>query len=266
MTYIIVNADDFGYSDGVCKSILELLDAGAITGTSIMCAAEGAYDRFARWNVSALLGWAGVHLQLTSGRPISPPEDVPTLIDPTSGRFRDPRVGLLPDPAEVGIEWRRQVAAAHEVLHGAPTHLDSHHGVHRIPELFAIYADIASELRVPIRGSDGDIATTMRARRIPGTVALVRKWTGLSLGPQALREMVAAAVQQWPNERAVEVISHPGYTDEHLARISRLSAAREDDHAALLELVRSGWPTNDGHSLAPHSCLLEDHDLTRREA
>lgn len=253
--YIIINADDFGCSDGICRSILELLDAGAITGTSLMCATQGAQERFRSWGVSNLLGFAGVHLQLTGGRPLSPTNEVPTLLDAESENFRDPRFGKLPDIREVELEWRRQIETAYIALGGPPAHLDSHHGVHRIPELFDVYVRLASELSVPIRGAGGKIGQRMRSEGISGTVALVRDWTGRSLGADSLRQMVNNVIAEYPQEEVVEVISHPGYNDTYLSAISTLSAAREDDHRALLELARSGWPGVDGHLLASHACL-----------
>ena len=116
MSSVVINADDFGYSDGVCRSVIELLDADAVSGTSIMCAAIGASDRLRRWRTSDLLGRAGIHLQLTGGRPLSPSEEVPTLVDADSGHFRNPRSGELPDTSQVELEWRRQLDAAHAAL------------------------------------------------------------------------------------------------------------------------------------------------------
>jgi len=256
MAYIIVNADDFGISDGVCRSILELLEAGAITGTSLMCAALGATERLNRWGASHLSGFAGVHLHLTGGRPLSPANEVPTLLDHKSGNFRDPRVGELPNLREVELEWRRQIEVAYTALGGSPTHLDSHHGVHRIPELFEIYVGLASELGIPVRGAGGEIGRRMRREGILGTVALVRDWSGKSLGADALRRMVNAVISEYPEEKVVEVVTHPGYNDDYLSAISSLSAAREDEHKSLLELARIGWPTVDGHTLARHAVCL----------
>jgi chitin disaccharide deacetylase len=258
MTYIIINADDFGYSDGICKAILELLDAGAITSTSIMCAAIGAEERLRSWQVSKLLGVAGVHLQLTSGKPLSPVDEVSTLIDQRTGWFRDPRTGQLPDTNEVELEWRCQIEAARAVLGGPPTHLDSHHGLHRIPEFFEIYVKLASELNIPVRGAGGKLGKRMRSEGIQGTVALVREWTGKSLGPKALRQMVNVVIKEYPEEEVVEVICHPGYNDEYLTANSKLSAAREDDYRGLLQLVREGWPEDDGHILTSHSHLTKN--------
>jgi chitin disaccharide deacetylase len=256
MTFIIINADDFGYSDGICRSVLELLDAGAISGTSLMCAAYGAQERCHRWSVSSLRSFAGVHLQLSGGNPISPPHDIPTLLAADMSGFRDFHTGELPSATHVELEWRRQIEVASSMLGTSPTHLDSHRGVHRIPEFFEIYVRLASELKIPIRGAGGEIGTRMRSDGVPGTVALVREWTGRSLGPDALRRVTREVVQTHPNEHVIEVISHPGYNDNYLASLSSLSQAREDDHNALLQLFREGWLEADGYTLASHADLI----------
>ena len=253
MKTIIINADDFGYSDGVCKSILELFEYGAISGTSLMTAADGAAERFRHWKATGLRGLAGVHLQLTGGAPLMPATEVKTLVDET-GAFRDPRSGTLPDPDQVAREWQRQVEAAFAALGGAPTHLDSHHGVHRIPEYFDIYVSLARELNVPVRGaSSGEISTRMRAERIVGSIAVVREWTGRYLGAESLIAMVDEMAARFPGEQVIEVAAHPGYNDEYLSRVSTLSDAREADHTDLLTLRQQGWPESAGMRLRAHS-------------
>jgi predicted glycoside hydrolase/deacetylase ChbG (UPF0249 family) len=266
MAHVIINADDFGISDGVCKSIIELLEAGAITSTSIMCAADGAVERISSWNARSLLGVAGVHLQLTSGVPISPASEVRTLVDEGTGRFIDPRDGPLPDLDQVECEWRRQIEVAMNALGGVPSHLDSHHGMHRIPELFEVYARLAMELGIPIRSAKGEIAKRMHSLGIRGTVALVRDWTGKSLGPESLPRMLNQVIKAQPEEDVVEIISHPGYSDDYLSSISSLALARENDHRGLLELHRVGWPQNEGHILVSFRYLSNTpQDGGRRE-
>ena len=81
MVSIVMNADDFGLSDGICRSIMELFEADAISSTSLMTAAPGAKARLENWRVSQLKDRAGVHLQLTAGQPLSPLGEVQSLID-----------------------------------------------------------------------------------------------------------------------------------------------------------------------------------------
>lgn len=253
MKSIVINADDFGYSDGICRSIYELIDIDAVSGTSLMCASHGARERFQTWNARDLLGRAGVHLQLTGGKPVSPEGEVPALIDQSSGDFRNPRSGHLPNLEEVEIEWRRQIEVAVDILGGLPTHLDSHHGVHRIPELFPLYVALGTELGIPVRGAGGEIGTMILDANLRATVAVVREWTGKWLGPAVLRDMIRQAISENPEEDFIEVVTHPGYNDEYLTSVSSLSEAREGDHTTLAELHRMGWPEIDGYRLGRHA-------------
>jgi chitin disaccharide deacetylase len=250
---IVINADDFGYSDGVCNSIIELFEANAISSTTVMAAADGASLRLSEWPTQRLLGRAGVHLQLTSGTPLAPAEQIPSLVDPSNGKFLDPRKGGKPNPQEVELEWRYQIEATQRALGGPVTHLDSHHGMHRMPELFEVYLKLARELGVPIRGAQGEIGQRMRRDHIAGSTTLVRDWTGTGLGATDLQEKVKQAIQANPEDVAIEVIVHPGYNDPYLAAHSSLAEGREWDHSGLLELAQEGWPESEGYSLAPFS-------------
>ncbi len=110
MARVVINADDFGISDGVCRSIGALLEAGAVSNTTLMLGADGALERIDRWRGRDLRGIAGVHLQLTSGIPLCGPGQVPSLIDGSTGRFRQKEDLANADPDEVPREWTLQVA------------------------------------------------------------------------------------------------------------------------------------------------------------
>lgn len=242
MKNIIINADDFGLSDGICKSIWELFDCGAITSTSLMVAAPSAIERIGKWNGKLLVGNAGVHLQLTSGAPLSPLNEVVNLVDLSTGRFKDPRKEKLIAKEEVEREWRRQILAATDLLGGLPSHLDSHHGVHRIPELFPVYKKLANEMNIPMRGAtSGAIAETIKQLNLKATIAIVRDWTGRSLNAEFLKDEIAKTIKSHPEERVIEIVAHPGYSDKYLEAVSSLAAFRENDHKVLTELARENW-------------------------
>lgn len=247
MVGVIVNADDFGLTDGVCRSILELLDQGAISSTTLMVAADGAVGRFRKFDARALAGRAGIHLQLTSGSPVSDHGLVGSIVDARNGRFLDPREGGHPDPEEVYIEWQAQIETGAEALGAGPTHIDTHHGMHRRPDLFEVYVSLAKEWNVPFRGAVGKLGDAIEGRCLPGTTALVREWSGRNLGPAALVEHFVAALAVRPAASVVEVICHPAYVDDELRSVSTLADARQGDHDSVLALRAAGWPERDGH-------------------
>ena len=88
MRRLIVNADDFGLTAGVNRAILELHASGIVTSTTLMAkggAAEAAIE--AARNTPAL--GVGCHVVLVDGEPALNPDQIPTLIDAKTGRFRD---------------------------------------------------------------------------------------------------------------------------------------------------------------------------------
>jgi chitin disaccharide deacetylase len=232
---LIVNADDYGLSDGICLAVNELAAVGAISTTTLMVAADGALDRYRRHSVAPLTGRVGVHLQLTSGVPVSPAREVPTLLAPDTGRFGDPRTAD-PNPDEVELEWRRQIQTAGELLGGPPSHLDSHHDVHRLPGLTAVYVGLAREFGLAVRGAP-DARDELRLAGVRGTTVFVDHWTGTGQDGRRLLDAVRRALRADSAESVVELVTHPGYNDPYLTRISGMNATREADFGGLLEFA-----------------------------
>lgn len=85
MPKIIITADDYGMCDAVDKAIDAGIENGVITTANVMLnmeSLENARDLRQRYpNISI-----GVHWNVTTGRPVCPPEQVPTLVD-ENGEF-----------------------------------------------------------------------------------------------------------------------------------------------------------------------------------
>jgi chitin disaccharide deacetylase len=127
---LVVNADDFGASDGVNRGIVHAHAHGIVTSASLMvtgAAAAGAVELAAE---NPRLG-IGLHWDLDEGHP---PEPVP-----------------LEDAGAVRRELARQLESFERMLGRPPTHLDSHHHVHRGEEVAPIARELASSLGVPLR-------------------------------------------------------------------------------------------------------------------
>lgn len=242
MRYVIINADDFGISNGVCKAILQLLENQAITSTSLMTAAPNALTIMKRNGVKNLLGVAGVHLQLSTGRPLAPLHEIPSLLSRSGGgKFKDLREAKDYVTSEVEQEWRMQILTAQDLLCGPAAHLNTHHSFHRIPELFDIYVKLAEEFDLPMRGAvNGEIKERILNESLRASIAIVREWTGRSLDGEQLKAQLNTIAQQNPNE-IIEVVSHPGFNDKYLEKISELSKARENDYSVLMSLAGQGF-------------------------
>src|SRR6202035_4124974 len=90
----------------------------------------------------------GVHLNLSDGKPVSPPETVQSLVN-ARGEFAGGPEALLLRIArrnlrlnEVEIEWESQIQKVRNAgIH--PTHLDGHKHVHMLPGMFEIALRLA---------------------------------------------------------------------------------------------------------------------------
>src|SRR5689334_20887302 len=88
MKHLIVNADDFGYTSGVNRAIVEasLASGGGILSSTSLMANGAAFEEaveLARSNPGLDVG---CHLNLVEGRPISPVSDIPGLVN-AAGEF-----------------------------------------------------------------------------------------------------------------------------------------------------------------------------------
>jgi len=143
---LIVSADDYGLGAAVDRGVLRAAQAGSVTSVGVMgnLAAPAAVRALAAAAPRASLG---VHLNLTTGRPLTPPDEVPTLVG-AGGTFLP--LATLAVRALTGRVRRRdvvrelgaQVAAVRAA--GVPVdHLDSHEHVHLIPGVLAAVVEVA---------------------------------------------------------------------------------------------------------------------------
>jgi predicted glycoside hydrolase/deacetylase ChbG (UPF0249 family) len=140
MKRLIVNADDFGWSEAVTSGILQGHREGVITSTTLMTNLPGAAEALERARREAPNLAIGVHLNLLEGEPLAPRSDVAALLD-GEGRLPSSLGALLrrlsfsaAAVAAAGKEMEAQVRWARD--HGIePSHLDGHKHVHLYPAL-----------------------------------------------------------------------------------------------------------------------------------
>lgn len=168
---LIVNADDYGYFRGVSEGIVEAAARGIVTATGVFANS----DRFDE-DVPALRDCAsldaGVHLNLTDGRPLTP--DMRARLARWNGRFpgkfviaRAVMLGTV-RVRDVQIEWRAQIERC---LDAGLTlqFLNSHEHIHMLPVLFPLAQAFADEYRIPhLRFVSADL------KRSRGAAALLR--------------------------------------------------------------------------------------------
>ena len=132
MTSLIVNADDYGLTAQVSAGIRHAHLHGIVTSATVLVNAPGAAEAVQTALRECPQLGLGLHLTLTCGTPLLPPERIPSLAAQTAGG-RFPRLANLlahaetVNPRDVQAEWQAQVDAFIQMSGRAPDHLDCHH-------------------------------------------------------------------------------------------------------------------------------------------
>jgi predicted glycoside hydrolase/deacetylase ChbG (UPF0249 family) len=151
---LIINADDFGYNDAITQGIIAAYRTGIVTSTSAMVNLPGAPARIAAAHAAEPRLPIGLHLNLTIGRPVLPPSQIPNLVT-ADGRFL-PHEELLPRLPSIPLEQiRAELNAQASLLNEcglAFDHIDCHqHFVAFSKPIFGLIAELAVEYSVPVR-------------------------------------------------------------------------------------------------------------------
>ena len=262
-TRLIINADDFGISQGVNTGILEAARAGVVTSASVIVNLPGFADAIERAKSCPALS-LGIHVNLTTGKPVS---DVPSLRRRETGEFYTlpalmTRASFrLLDPSEITRECLAQIDRLIDA--GVqPTHLDSHRHVHAHPAIFPAVAKAAAargifQVRVPCEALElnpGDWRATLKKTGLLFCTQLSgRSWAshgthfaGISLqGGRLFASRLFALIEDLP-AGTTELMTHPGYADASLSdydsytldRVTELRVLCSREFQAVLE--RSG--------------------------
>jgi chitin disaccharide deacetylase len=152
MKRLIVNADDFGYTQGVNAGVIRGFRNGIITSTTIMANGVAFDDAVIRAKENPKLG-VGCHLVLVDGVCVAPPSSIPSLVD-KRGRLphtwtvliRKLMTGTV-DGDDIARELRAQIRKI--VQAGIePSHLDSHKHTHSHPRVMEEVVRVATEFGI----------------------------------------------------------------------------------------------------------------------
>ncbi|WP_029894163.1 ChbG/HpnK family deacetylase [Desulfohalovibrio reitneri] len=234
MKRFLVNADDVGLSEGICRAVADLLEAGAISSATAMACASGSLERIRAYK-SGLAGRCGVHLQLTGGRGLVERKRGAGLVD-ASGFFplRPEELGT-PRPEAVEREWEAQIDAVAEALGASPTHLDSHHHVHFRSDLLPVALRLARRFGLPLRVCDADMAARAGLAGVPSPQGCLTAWFGPGASPERLEPVIAEGLNGIKDGQALELMCHPGFAPEELEGVSSYREERVRETHALAQ-------------------------------
>lgn len=168
--FAIINGDDFGFSEGVNQAIIKAHKEGVLTITSLMVSADAAKEAVTLASTHPNLA-VGLHLVLVCGRSVSPPEQIPHLVNKQGNFSNSPlNTGLRYQfVKETHQELRQEIRAQLEKYcsTGLPlSHVDGHLHLHIHPVVLRILVDLAPEFDIKvIRLPSEELGMTLKVNR-----------------------------------------------------------------------------------------------------
>jgi predicted glycoside hydrolase/deacetylase ChbG (UPF0249 family) len=249
MKRLIINADDFGYDEGVVRGIIDLDQEGVITSTSCMTNMPAWPQAAAYLRENNGIG-AGVHLVFNEGPPVLPLKRVPALVGEDGQFLNDGQIlrSLRPGTtAQLRAEFRAQIERFINDVGRRPDHLDNHCAVsYTRPDRFKVTVELAQEYGLPIRAPFGDDleeqATFLSQRN--GLPRWLVRWQGARF-----RRRIDRAGIGRPNAFLMQFSTPGNRTPEYL--LSLLDALHEGWLSELLAHPGYGedWREQDLHTL-----------------
>jgi len=257
---LIVNADDFGFTSGVNRAIVEAHTHGVVTSSTLMANGKAFAEATELITRTPNLS-IGCHVVLIDGEPVLGSDQLPSLT--ASGYFRDGlkqfaarSVAGRMNPDEISAEVTaqiRKIQSAGIVV----SHIDTHKHTHVFPQILRPLLKAAADCgvrslrnpfgpRFPLRSSQllarpklwTRYAEVQILRRFAGKFRESVKRAGFAtpdgtLGIEVtgtLDETLFLAIARSIPDGTWEFVCHPGYNDaELLAANTRLRSSRETE-------------------------------------
>jgi predicted glycoside hydrolase/deacetylase ChbG (UPF0249 family) len=151
---LIVNADDYGLTEGISRGILHAHREGIVTSTSAI-ALGPAYPKVAKWLAGEPALGVGVHLAAVGeDPPLLSAREIPSLVGrrghlcETYNAFVARALLGRVDPEDLRREFTAQMESVLEL--GVPiTHLDAHQHLQLWPSVCEVVIDLATRFHIP---------------------------------------------------------------------------------------------------------------------
>lgn len=243
MTTLIVNADDFGYSEGVNYGIISAFQNGIVRSTTMMPNMPAAVHGAALLQQNPGLG-CGIHLTLSCYKPLLTTHR--TIVD-ESGMFHrrlTPDVLATFDLNEVYEEFCAQIEYA-KSLGVDISHLDSHHHVHTLEALKPVFERLLDKYPYLIRGG---FEYELNYDRI---IPLMDEFYQDEVN-ESFFEKYIDKIKKF---EAVDLMSHPAFVDEFLLNSTSYAINRTKEHCVLTSAVVKDYLSAQGIELGNYNGL-----------
>lgn len=245
---IIINADDLGYHSAVNSGICNAFTKGVLSSASLMANGEAFEEAVAQ--IKTLNIPTGIHFNLTTGYPVSNPNQIPTLLQ-DSGLFWEKwqfARRLISDkinPDHIKCELSGQLLKCLD-FGVVPDHFDGHHHVHLLPGIarmvFQLTRNITTKYRSLSRPSSAAWALSPLAavQQIAFNCLNYKQYShsvtpdyfmGMELLYNQDKEKTLLTLLKHIKPGTTEIMCHPGYLVPD--SISIYNKGREQELSAL---------------------------------
>jgi predicted glycoside hydrolase/deacetylase ChbG (UPF0249 family) len=229
----IINADDYGLTASVSNGICEAYLNGILTSTTVMVTGLTVEQDLPLLIKECPGIGIGVHLTLTTFKPISNPLLIPSLIG-SDEKFH--KLSNLINCAgelneeELYIEWKAQIDLL--ISFGVKIdHLDSHHNACIVSEKTVnVMAKLAKEYALPVRtpmSPNNNLALEQYAKNELDKLQIIYPQTlNISFMDNKGAQRSLIKILNKLESGVTEIMSHPGFIDEDLRSITSLVEQR----------------------------------------
>ncbi|MEO3988919.1 chitin disaccharide deacetylase [Pseudocitrobacter cyperus] len=207
---LIVNADDFGLSKGQNYGIIDACKNGLVTSTTALVNGL-AIEHAAQLSRCTPELAVGMHFVLTLGEPLS---DMPGLArEGKLGKWiwqmaENDTLPLEEIAHELVCQYDRFVA----IFDHPPTHIDSHHHVHMIPQIYPLVAKFALEKGVALRIDRSIPLVEGATDGVRSSAGFSSAFYGEAISEALFLKVLDKSAQH--DEPSLEVMCHPAFIDQ----------------------------------------------------
>lgn len=302
MSRLIINADDLGLTRGVNRAIFEAAEHGVATSATLMANASAFGDAVERLRTfQPYLDRefsVGCHVVLIDGQPVSPADQVRSLLGSTEpvSAFRQKlwKFAMAAPFGQISVEdVKRETSAQIKKLQSAGievSHVDCHKHTHMFPAVLegvcqAATACGVTAIRNPfepefartrrvkaasrVRASETKLLHALYAKRFHQTVArhglaTTEGSTGVTLTGTLEASSFTETIRALPEDGAYEFVCHPGYNDDDLRQANtRLLQSRDVELTILLDPQNRALMHSSGVKLMSYWELQQNPESSR---
>lgn len=239
MKYLLIRADDVGYSYAVDLGIERSIREGLVRSVGVM---PNMPEAQSGWGLIADCDIAvGQHTNVCLGKPCADPALIPSLLQ-TNGEFKSSREyrakykeGIdFVDFDEAVIEIEAQLERFIEIVGREPEYFEAHAVLS--DNLNAAIAHVAREHGYKCQVPSFDPAAVVTCGDTP--VRMVMRFQTPGYDPAAA---IRETVEEMKDSETVVFVCHPGYLDHYILTHSSLTEDRTKEVDALIDPELRAW-------------------------